>query len=244
MKTSVVPASRNTSFMRAIKTGNHQLATTGTRVILEVIQLEDSGGQEPIKFTKAEQAALDLVRHLPEVRQLPLKLKATLGSQKVPNNILVVNSGNLCATHEWQSDDELEYSEVQTVRAAIECHGRPWNDCVRVLGEMERSNEQQHWYCQIRLLFHCEGSQYMFVRWFEQVAAEQSDILSKYGCVPLKLTEEYDVVDFSSALCREYIVPDFNREGHYHASAFKWDRSPVALAKDKVDSHGRILSLE
>lgn len=241
VKTSIVPASRKTSFIRASEKGVHELAVKGFKMRLKDLSDWREGSEGEVKG-KAKAFLTSMPAD--ELGYFLQKLKTGLdfeGRRHVPHSIQIVNSGTLCALPRWKDPDD-EFCDLQTVHAAFKVHGRPWHDCIRVRGE-----GGQDWYCEVRVLFRVEGlHDCMFVRWFElEEQADPQDVLQEFGCLSLQKVsgaDAFDIIPLASALGKEYIIPNFKREGWYHVSCFKWERSPVALTTDKVDATGRPLN--
>jgi len=58
---------------------------------------------------------------------------------------------------------------------------------------------------------------------------------------PPEETPVYGVLEIESIKCCEYIVKDFRNPGHFHVSAFKWDRATVGFKEELVDAYGKPL---
>eukprot|EP00798_Chlamydomonas_sp_ICE-L_P025678 gene25678-biopygen20166 len=234
----LVPTSRSTSYVMASKSGSHQLGNTKRplKVSFDVLKgnMSSSTSSEDVQM---------LLKNQPELKSHNLcgKLEALLLIEKcdVAACINVSNSCTFCSVPSW-GEGHNDFYELQTVRASANVYNKPWFDSITVMGQ-ENDNEVT-WYAEIRLLFFCVSRvhskkiPFMFVRWYEIVRTR--DILSAFGCTRLKGTDHYDVLPLASALGRVYVVQDFKVPGQYHVSSFKWDRSPVALAADKVDAYG------
>eukprot|EP00798_Chlamydomonas_sp_ICE-L_P015133 gene15134-biopygen24195 len=234
----LVPTSRSTSYVMASKSGSHQLGNTKRplKVSFDVLKgnMSSSTSSEDVQM---------LLKNQPELKSHNLcgKLEALLLIEKcdVAACINVSNSCTFCSVPSW-GEGHNDFYELQTVRASANVYNKPWFDSITVMGQ-ENGNEVT-WYAEIRLLFFCVSRvhskkiPFMFVRWYEIVRTR--DILSAFGCTRLKGTDHYDVLPLASALGRVYVVQDFKVPGQYHVSSFKWDRSPVALAADKVDAYG------
>jgi hypothetical protein len=147
----------------------------------------------------------------------------------------------LAAALPWETDGS---AELQTVRAVPTFHGKPYYDSVEI--QIGRNTTA---YAQLRLLFSLRdantgGMQDLaFVRMYSRVRldadADQRDILSEHGCVPLSWTRAtntvrgtgaYRLVPLDSIKRRVYIVPDFTMpvDTWFHVCDFKWTRRPVA----------------
>jgi len=196
--------------------------------------------------TKSFRAARDLLEKQPDLKFLPSKLQFYLTSNHldITDTVLKVKkSGTLCATPDWA---DASQAVLQTIRATHDCQNRPWYDSIRV-----KTEEGDSWFAELRLMFQYGGETLAYVRWYDVLQPTSDDILSKYGCLPLKLLEVYDVIPMDSIVCTEYIVPDFKtRKEHspsqvtferYHVSVFKWNRLSVGFKEDLVDEYGNIL---
>jgi len=132
---------------------------------------------------------------------------------------------------------------LQSIKASHTFHGKPWFDSVSVLNE-----ENEVWYCQLRLLFQYQGENLAFVQWYDKVVPKEEDILCQYGCISLKKLDSYDVLALETLSCREFVVPNYRSKQvgndgtawykEYHVSAFKSERSSVGFKQSPVDEFG------
>eukprot|EP00798_Chlamydomonas_sp_ICE-L_P007140 gene7140-biopygen16957 len=233
------PTSRVTSYVRASKSGNHELGNTAKRVNVSFDVLEGTS-------TEMTSPALSLLSLQPELvaEKLCGKLKVLLQEEGFAASpcISVAKSCTLCSLPSWSEEGAHDFYELHTIRATNDVCKKPWFDSIRVQGR-DTHDQAVIWYAQVRLLFSCSqigraknNLSFMFVRWYDIVS--DNDILTEFGCTGLKITDQYDVLPLGSALGRVYVVQNFKVPGQFHVSSFKWDRSPVALAADHVDAFG------
>ena len=162
--------------------------------------------------------ASELARLRPELQQLPAELNNYLERQRAEGEapssdgtVYLASSAVVVSTLPW--DDQNVYME--TVRANPAFHGRPFYDCLSI-----DSGQEAPWYGKLVALFSHGQKVLAFVRYF--IAAEPpamrrpiADLLTRLGVVHLAWEKErrsaapvYGVIDLSSVVKRECIVPD------------------------------------
>lgn len=230
-----------TSFVNAAESSNHEYQKGSNIVDLTAFYNGRNGeGKEFI-------AGTELLRHQPELAEMPQKLNfycMESGVSMTSKLLHVKGGGTLCSTPTWAHATE---TVLQSIKAAHTFHGSPWFDSVSVLSE-----QSEVWYCELRLLFQYQEENLVFVQWYEEEAPAVGDILCQYGCICLKKLQSYDVLPLEAVSRREFIVPDYQTKqvsdaGHvtykkYHVSAFKSDRSSVGFKQDPVDEYGFALA--
>lgn len=178
----------------------------------------------------------------PELLRLPAAVAEYLGGlglgaealldevELVPGGVLAAHLRHLPAA----------VARLQVVRASGSFFGHSWFDrvCVRVYesGEVEPAEGFAEVRAFVRAVIGSSARSLVYLRWFEEVAVSEGDVLAQFGAKPLKWAERvpssgwrrqaepwFQLVDLDDVVRREYIVQDYQGgEGRFHVSPFKW----------------------
>ena len=220
--TRALPKLYNTAFSRAAASSATALPAKHSRAYWQKWSSPDTLSADCVEGA--------LLATQPELKELPAILEARYESP--PNAIRIAKGATLAAVVPWLKDCIV----CQPVQAST-CGGdgkKVWFDSVEVQGE-----EGEVWYAQLRLLFTDgkdtkTGEQLAMVRWYS-VETANGDVLVESGCKALTWETKpgvggpyYDVIPMNTIIRRVYVVPNSAKgEGHFHQSAFKWDKAPA-----------------
>ncbi len=221
------------------RSGRHQLARTGSKVPLNLLDSLAAPLQHPAHLSKAEL----LLGEQPELVLLP-RLLCELLHRPLPEIgavcIKVVKSGVLASQVPWGG------GVLQPVHASVALWGGEWFSFVSVLapGSVQR-------FAQLRCLFQFEGQAFVMLRWlrclrpfFRDDGVQVRNVLRERGCTHLEWQspemrkEGYAVMRLDvQILSRVYLVLDFRAKDkeRFYVNSFKWDRVMAAAGDDVSD---------